>query len=134
MSGINATKPKLIVGIGASAGGLESFSTFFAHRPNDSNMAFILLLHLDPTHNSLMSELLSKKTAMPVCEAIENMQVQNDHDYILPPGKLLFISGGHLSTKLKSRTQWLAIECFLRSLALNFVLPPFCLALAVMAH
>ena len=119
MSGINATKPKLIVGIGASAGGLESFSTFFAHRPNDSNMAFILLLHLDPTHNSLMSELLSKKTAMPVCEAIENMQVQNDHDYILPPGKLLFISGGHLSTKLKIRTQWLAIECFLRSLALK---------------
>ncbi len=121
MSGINATKPKLIVGIGASAGGLESFSTFFAHMPNDSNIAFVLLPHLDPTHNSLMPELLSKKTAMPVCEASENMQVQGDHVYILPPGKLLFISGGHLhlSPNVKSRTQWVAIEYFLRSLALD---------------
>lgn len=121
MSGINATKPKLVVGIGASAGGLESFSTFFAHMPNDSNIAFVLLPHLDPTHNSLMPELLSKTTAMPVCEASENMQVQGDHVYILPPGKLLFISGGHLhlSPNVKSRTQWVAIEYFLRSLALD---------------
>ncbi|MBA6327254.1 PAS domain-containing protein [Colwellia sp. MB02u-6] len=121
MSVINTTKPKLIVGIGASAGGLESFSTFFAHMPNDSNIAFVLLPHLDPTHNSLMPELLSKTTTMPVCEAIENMQVQGDHVYILPPGKLLFISGGqlHLSPKVKSRTQWVAIEYFFRSLALD---------------
>ncbi|MBA6292111.1 PAS domain-containing protein [Colwellia sp. MB3u-70] len=121
MSGINATKPKLIVAIGASAGGLESFSAFFAHMPNDSNIAFVLLPHLDPTHNSLMPELISKTTAMPVCEAIENMQVQGDHVYILPPGKLLFISDGrlHLSPNVKNRTQWIAIEYFLRSLALD---------------
>jgi two-component system CheB/CheR fusion protein len=121
MSGIKATKPKLIVAIGASAGGLESFSTFFAHMPNDSNIAFVLLPHLDPTHYSLMPELLSKKTTMPVCQAIENMQVQGDHVYILPPDKLLFISGGrlHLSPNVKSRTQWVAIEYFLRSLALE---------------
>jgi chemotaxis response regulator CheB len=63
-----------IVGIGASAGGLEAFKRFFRAMPPDSGMAFVLIPHLDPTHGSLMVELLSRQTAMKVSEVEEGSQ------------------------------------------------------------
>jgi two-component system CheB/CheR fusion protein len=64
-----------------------------------SDMAFILIQHLDPTHESLMVELLSKSTAMPVCQATDGMILENDHLYVIPPGAYLSFSAGalHLS-------------------------------------
>jgi len=108
-----------IVGIGASAGGLVAFKHFFAHMPYDSGLAFVLVPHLDPTHQSLMVELLSRQTKMPVCEARDKMQAEANHVYIIPPGKYLAIKDGRLilSKPPQTRRPETAIDHFLRSLA-----------------
>lgn len=93
-----------IVGIVASAGGLDAFKKFFSAMPADSGMAFVLIPHLDPSHESLMVELLSKSTTMPVVEAKHDMAVQVNSVYIIPPSSFLSISGGLLQrTCSKSR-------------------------------
>ena len=76
------TQACLIVGIGASAGGLKALKAFFSSMPIDTCMAFVVVPHLDPTHQSLMHELLARETRMPVCEAEEGMTVERSHVYI----------------------------------------------------
>jgi len=78
-----------IVGVGASAGGLEAFSELLAHLPADTGMAFLFVQHLDPTHRSFLVEILSKQTRMPVEEAREGVEIQPDHVYVLPPNSAL---------------------------------------------
>src|SRR5215471_444292 len=78
-----------IVGVGASAGGLEAFSELLAHLPADAGMAFLFVQHLDPTHRSFLVEILSKQTRMPVEEAREGVEIQPDHVYVLPPNSAL---------------------------------------------
>jgi two-component system CheB/CheR fusion protein len=119
MSVNNTTKPKLIIGIGASAGGLDAFRAFFSKIPKNIGMAFVLVPHLDPSHQSLMAPLLASKIDMPVFEAEDNMLVEADHVYILPPGKEITIADGylHLNDISQPRQQWQAIEHFLTSLA-----------------
>ena len=80
-----------IVAIGASAGGVEAFKRFFEHMPPDSGMAFVLIPHLDPTHKSLMVELLGKETRMSVVEAEHGMLIRPNHVYVIPPNKYLAI-------------------------------------------
>ncbi|MDT8281595.1 MAG: PAS domain S-box protein, partial [Gammaproteobacteria bacterium] len=108
-----------IVGIGASAGGLNAFKTFFSHMPDNSNMAFVLVPHLDPNHQSLMVELLTKHTAMPICEAENHMPVKANHVYIIPPAKYLEIHRRELQLidLPEIRGTETAIDNFLRSLA-----------------
>ncbi len=108
-----------IVGIGASAGGLNAFKTFFSHMPDNSNMAFVLVPHLDPNHRSLMVELLTKHTTMPVCEVEDNMPVKANHVYIIPPAKYLEIHQRvlQLIEPPEKRGAETAIDNFLRSLA-----------------
>jgi two-component system CheB/CheR fusion protein len=115
----NTNKPKLIIGIGASAGGLDAFRAFFSKMPKNTGMAFVLLPHLDPNHQSLMAPLLSSKINMPVLEVEDNMLVEADHVYILPPGKEVTISDLHLQLNdiLSARQDWTVIEHFLTSLA-----------------
>lgn len=119
MSVNNITKPNLIVGIGASAGGLDAFKAFFSKLPNDTGMAFVLLPHLDPSHKSLIASILATKTDIPVVEAEDNMVVEPDHVYILPPGKEVTIEDQHLhlTAIAQPREEWTAIENFLTSLA-----------------
>lgn len=119
MSINNPNKPKLIIGIGASAGGLDAFKAFFSKIPKNTGMAFVLLPHLDPCHQSLMAPLLASKINMPVLEAKDNMLAEADHVYILPPGKEMTITGGnlHLNNIAQPRQPWQAIEHFLTSLA-----------------
>jgi two-component system, chemotaxis family, CheB/CheR fusion protein len=74
-----------IVGVGASAGGLESFSLLLGELPHDTGMAFVLIQHLDPTHSSFLSEALSKTTKMPVTEIKDAMKIQPNHVYVIPP-------------------------------------------------
>jgi two-component system CheB/CheR fusion protein len=76
-----------IVGIGASAGGLEAFEQFFTNMPSDSGMAFVLVQHLDPTHKSILSELISRYTKMKVFEAKDGMNVEANCVYIIPPNR-----------------------------------------------
>ncbi|MDT8386220.1 MAG: CheR family methyltransferase [Thiogranum sp.] len=119
MSKPESNRPCLIVGIGASAGGLEAFKTFFTKMPADSGIGFVLLPHLDPGHASMMTELLSKQTSMPVVEARDGQSVEPDNIYILPPAKRLSISDGRLqlTEAEEARSQWTAIDQFLRALA-----------------
>lgn len=118
---VPASAPATIhyVGIGASAGGLEAIESFFTNMPPDSGMAFIVVQHLSPDYKSLMVELLSKKTTMPVHRAEDAMEVLPNHVYLIPPKKNLTIFHGKLllSDQDHSRGINLPIDLFLRSLA-----------------
>ena len=85
-----------VVGIGASAGGLDAFRKLFDALPPDTGMAFILVQHLDPTHESLMVELLSDHTAMAVRQATDGMPVERNRVYVIPPGTSLALRDGRL--------------------------------------
>jgi two-component system CheB/CheR fusion protein len=85
-----------VVGVGASAGGLEACRLFLAALPVNPGLAFILVQHLDPRHDSLLTELLATATAMPVVEAADGMAVAVDHVYIIPPGRYLAFAHGQL--------------------------------------
>jgi PAS domain S-box-containing protein len=108
-----------VVGIGASAGGLDAFRKLFSTMPADSGLAFVLIPHLDPTRDSLMVDLIARATAMPVVEADEDMLVEADHVYLLPPNKYMTISGGklHLTGPVERGGMQTSIDLFLRSLA-----------------
>jgi two-component system CheB/CheR fusion protein len=108
-----------VVGIGASAGGLDAFKKLFGAMPVDTGMAFVLIPHLDPTHESLMVELLAKQTAMPVTEARDGMAVQRNHVYVIPPNADLALTGRVLRVvpPPPCRGSQTAIDFFLRSLA-----------------
>jgi two-component system CheB/CheR fusion protein len=111
--------PSHYVGIGASAGGLEAIELFFTSMPPDSNLAFIVIQHLSPDYKSLMVELLSKKTAMPVHRAEDGLLVQPNNVYLIPPKKNLTIFHGKLILTEQDHTRGinLPIDVFLRSLA-----------------
>jgi len=85
-----------VVGIGASAGGLDACRKLLAELPADTGMAFILILHLDPNHESLMVDLLTKSTTMPVFQAADGMMIERDHLYVIPPGTYLAVTDGAL--------------------------------------
>jgi two-component system, chemotaxis family, CheB/CheR fusion protein len=88
-----------VVGMGASAGGLEAFQKFFAAMPPDAGMAFVLAQHLDPRHVTLMPELLGHSTAMPVAQVRDETPVQADHVYVIPPNATLTIEAGMLRVR-----------------------------------
>ena len=108
-----------IIGIGASAGGLEAFELFFKTMPADSGMAFVLVPHLDPGHASMLSEILQRNTTMPVHEAQDQTKIQPNHVYIIPPAKDMAIFHGtiNLSVPEQARGLRLPIDSFFRSLA-----------------
>ncbi len=115
-----APKPSFpIIGIGASAGGLEAFELFFNNVPADSGMAFILVSHLDPGHASMLAEILRRHSAIPVIEAENQMEVQPDHVYTIPPNREMTIFHGtlQLSVPGQQRGQRMPIDSFFRSLA-----------------
>jgi two-component system, chemotaxis family, CheB/CheR fusion protein len=78
--------PSFVVGIGASAGGLEALQTLFSGLPGDTGMSFVVIQHLARDHKSLMVELLARKTGMPVLHAEDRAEIQPDHVYLIPPG------------------------------------------------
>jgi len=108
-----------IIGIGASAGGLEAFELFFKTMPVDSGMAFVLIPHLDPGHASMLSDILQRTTTIPVHEAKDQELIQVNHVYIIPPNRdmTLFHGALHLSVPEKARGLRLPIDSFFRSLA-----------------
>ena len=108
-----------IVGIGASAGGLDTLKQFFAALPAASGMAFVVLQHLDPTHESLMAELLSRHTGMSVQQAQDGMAVEPNCVYMIPPNRYIYIRSGrlHLTEPTEQRGRRMPIDTFFRSLA-----------------
>lgn len=92
-------RPRLVVGIGASAGGLNAFKGFLDNLPPDTGMAFVLVQHLDPHHRSMLVELLGSHTAMPIAEATHGAFVSANHIFVIPPDATLCIKGGALEVE-----------------------------------
>jgi len=109
-----------IVAIGASAGGLEACKKFIGALPADTGMAFILVQHLDPTHASMMVELLAQHAAMAVCQASEGMIVEPDHFYVIPPGSYIAFEAGalHMTQPQAGASVRMPFDVLLQSLAL----------------
>lgn len=108
-----------IVGIGASAGGLEAFTDLLKHLPADTGLGFVLVQHLDPQHESALSQLLARVTPMPVREAKNNLRVEPNHVYAIPPNTSLTIAQGilKLHPRQQNRTPARSIDAFFESLA-----------------
>lgn len=108
-----------IVGVGASAGGLEAFKQFLSALPIDSGMAFVLVQHLDPNHESMSADILSRVTRMPVIEVKDGMRADANHIYVIPPGFGMGILHGvlRLLPRIETRGHQRAIDFFFRSLA-----------------
>jgi len=108
-----------IVGIGASAGGLEALEAFLAHVPANSGMAFVIIQHLDPTHKGVLVELLQRGTRMQVFQVKDRMRVEANCVYVIPPNKDMSILHGilHLLDPVAPRGLRLPIDFFLRALA-----------------
>lgn len=102
-----ATKNFPIVGIGASAGGLEAFTQLLTHLPADTGMAFVLVQHLSPDHPSQLSNLLSKATSMPVLEVKNGMPVKPNHVFVIPPNKNLDLAEGNSFSRRVAIRGWL---------------------------
>ncbi len=110
-----------VVGIGASAGGLDAFKKLLKAIPEDSGMAYVLVQHLDPNHESLLVEILQKVTAIPVLEIADDIKVEPNHIYILPSNKMMIANDGVLEltprpAKNKNERN-LPIDLFFTSLA-----------------
>src|SRR5438093_6111869 len=91
-----------VVGIGASAGGLEAFSQLLRNLPADTGMAFVLVQHLAAKHESILPSILARDTVMPVREAEEGMAVEPNHVYVIPANQDMVIKDGSLA--LQART------------------------------
>src|SRR4029453_1072282 len=83
-----------VVGIGASAGGLEAFSQLLRELPADTGMAFVLIQHLDPRHESQLAAVLSRTTVMRVVAVTDRLRLQPNHVYVIPPNADMTITGG----------------------------------------
>jgi two-component system CheB/CheR fusion protein len=113
------TKEFPIVGVGASAGGLEALEQFFSHMPDDPGMAFVVIQHLDPTRTGIMPELLQRITSMKVFQASDHLKVQPNCVYVIPPNKSISILNSTLLLfePVEVHGLRLPIDIFFRSLA-----------------
>jgi two-component system, chemotaxis family, CheB/CheR fusion protein len=121
-----------VVGVGASAGGLEASRKLVGALPADSGMAFILIQHLDPTHESMMVGLLSNHTRMKVLQAKQGMLIERDHIYVIPPGSFLSVVNGalHLSEPKARHGARLPFDFLLHSLATEYGTRAICIVLS----
>lgn len=108
-----------VVGIGASAGGLKAFSNLLSHLPAQTGLAFVLIQHLDPIHESQLTQLLSATTPLPVIEATEGLVVEPDHVYVMPPNVSMTYDHGilRLAPRAEGAAPHLPVDIFFRSLA-----------------
>jgi two-component system, chemotaxis family, CheB/CheR fusion protein len=113
--------PFPIVGIAASAGGLEAFTQLLTHLPSDTGMAFVLIQHLDPDRKSLLSEILARTTQMPVNEVQDGVAVEPNQVYVIPPNTKMVVSKGalNLSPREKIYGKYMPGDAFFTSLAID---------------
>jgi two-component system, chemotaxis family, CheB/CheR fusion protein len=119
--------PLSIVGIGSSAGGLEAFSQLLRHLSigprrggdNETEMAYVLIQHLDPDHPSLLTEILARTTKIPVQEVTDGIAVEPNHVYVIPPNTQMIFAAGRLqlSPRTKTKGVYHPIDLFFRSIA-----------------
>ncbi len=111
--------PFVVVGVGASAGGLEAFTEFLSAVPADSGMAFVLVQHLAPDRESMVAQILQRKTPLTVYEVEDNMPLKPNHVYVIRPGHVLRIHDGalHLGERVEKPQHNRPVDDFFRSLA-----------------
>src|SRR4051794_41106084 len=108
----------LVVGIGASAGGLESFTKLFENLPRDTGMAFVLIQHLNPDYKSQLSELLARSAHLPVQVITSGMRLQPRNVYVMPPHANVTLEAGAFKLQQRRRDSMnMPVDLFLRSLA-----------------
>lgn len=109
----------IVVGVGASAGGIQALQDFFQNTPTDGGMAYVVILHLSPEHESHLAELLGRVTSMPVQQVTESVKLERNQVYVIPPAKHLSMEDGtlHLTTPDPTRGRRVAIDMFFRTLA-----------------
>lgn len=112
-------KAHAVVGIGASAGGLEAISRLLRHLPDDLGMAYVVVQHLDPSHESSLAALLARVSPMPVREATEAITLAPDHVYVIPPNTSMVWQQGvlHLTPRADTREARRPVDLFFRTLA-----------------
>jgi len=111
--------PVTVVGIGASAGGLEALSDFFRHVPPKTGVAYMIVQHLSPTHGSILAELLTKHAAIPIHQAADGERIVVDHGYVIAPDTKMTLTDGHLKLGPRDPIERppLPIDSLFRSLA-----------------
>jgi PAS domain S-box-containing protein len=111
--------PFVVVGVGASAGGVEAFTEFLLNTPSDTGMAFVLVVHLPPERESMMADVMGKRTRMPVVQVEDGMEVRPDHVYVIRPGRTLLMQDGRLrlTAPLEKTGHHRPVDDFFRSLA-----------------
>jgi len=118
-SGGASLQPFPVVGIGASAGGLEAVTHLLENLPVNTGMAFVVVQHLDPTHESALAQLLSRATKMPVVEAKHNQRLEPDCIHVLPPGKIMALDKKQLKLypRVDGKHDRMPVDYFFQSLA-----------------
>lgn len=115
----SATEEFLIAGLGASAGGIQAFQEFFQHVPAKSGIAYVVILHLSPDHDSRLAQVLQTVTKMPVKQVTEKVKVEPDHVYVVPPNQHLTMQDGSIlvspNTQIEDRRA--PVDIFFRTLA-----------------
>ncbi len=108
-----------IVGVGASAGGLEAFVRLLSALPSDTGLVFVLVQHLAPNHESMLPELLGRAAAIPIDQAHDGVHVEANHAYVIPPGTTMTITDGtlRLAARASARAPHYEVDAFLSSLA-----------------
>lgn len=118
-SGIPVYHDQPVVGLGGSAGCLSALQAFFSQMPGETGLAFVVVLHLAPEYESTLAEILQRSTSMPVLQVRERLRVKPNHVYVIPPGKHLTATNGHLalSELERARGKRVAVDLFFRTLA-----------------
>ncbi|AHY41565.1 CheR family methyltransferase [Stutzerimonas decontaminans] len=108
-----------VVGIGASAGGIKALLTFFEQLPDDCSMAFVVIMHLSPKHESNIDKILANVTGLPVRQVDQTVSIERGNIYVIPPGMDLSMNGGdlHLQEPTRERGAQVVIDLFFRALA-----------------
>lgn len=108
-----------VVGLGGSAGGIDALRGFFEHMPGNSGLAFVVVMHLSPEHESVLAEILQKSTSMPVVQVMQSVRVEPDKVYVIPPRKTLRTFDGflQLGDLPPTRVRHVAVDVFFRTLA-----------------
>lgn len=112
----------LVVGLGASAGGVQALRDFFSHVPAHTRMAYVVILHLSPDHDSQLAEVLQSTSAIPVTKVEERVRVEPDHVYVIPPNKNLEVKDGHLEVAdvTSNEVRRAPVDIFFRTLAQSY--------------
>jgi PAS domain S-box-containing protein len=109
----------IVVGIGASAGGIQALKIFFEHVPAGSGIAYVVILHLSPTHDSKLAEVIRISAKIPVQQVVEKVKIAPDHIYVIPPNQHLTMEDGHInvSPNMQLEDRRAPIDIFFRTLA-----------------